>query len=326
MKKIPTVVISLGSDRLKPLLTQLEECNELFVHVQKGVIGEYALSNSRLIDGKAFKSLNQREITAGEAGCALAHFLVYQKIVEQAWKWTLVLEDNARLLPGAQREILILLEALQSSDRFNRLPILVHLNLSEARIVARRISICNSFEIYEPLTILRTSKAYLISDLAAKIALKDSLPLKDVADWPHWIHEIKFLACIKDLVYVDRSYSSEIELRPTPRVEVQTLYRRVWKAMLFTFGIEALRYRRSTGLSDYFLWVIMDRIHRVAAIFIGTPDQDNVNVILVKNFILRYLKSVALHHYKATIKRHHLKKVPTQEVLSQDDLTNLVGN
>ena len=325
MEKIPTVVISLSPERLKPLMSQLEGCPALLVHIQKGFIGKKVIDNSKLIDRTAFKFLNGREMTSGEAGCALAHFSVYQKIFEHEWKWTLVLEDNARLLPGAQREILMLLEALQSSDSFNRLPILIHLNLNEARIVARRIRICNSFEIYEPLTILRTTKAYLINDLAAKIALKDGLPLKDVADWPHWIHGVKFLASIKDSVYVDRSFPSEIELRLTPRAVVQKLHRRILSAMLFISGIEALRYRRNTGLLDYFLWVIMDRIHRVAAIFFGRQDQDNTNVILVENSILRHLKSVALHHYRAAIKRRHLGKGPIQEMLSQTDITNLVG-
>ena len=322
---IPTVVISLSPERLKPLMSQLEGCPALLVHVQKGFIGKQVIDNSKLIDRTAFEFLNGREMTSGEAGCALAHFSVYQKIFEHEWKWTLVLEDNARLLPGAESQILMLIEAVESNQNLRGVPQLIHLNLNKARILARRISISDSFDIYEPLTILRIAKAYLINDFAAKIAVKDSLPLKDVADWPHWIHEIKFLASIKDAVYVDRSFPSEIGLRPTPRIAVQKPHRRIRTAILFIFGIEALRYRRNTGLLDYFLWVIMDRIYRVAAIFIGKPDQDNTNVILVENSILRHLKSFALHHYEAAMKRRYLEKGPAQEMLSQTDITNLVG-
>ena len=322
---IPTLVISLSPTRLKPLVTQLEECPALIVHIQKGVIGDQAIDNLKLIDRRVFEFLNGREMTAGEAGCALAHFLIYQKVVEHEWKWTLVLEDNARLLPGAESQILVLIEALERTKNLRGVPVLVHLNLDKAKIIAKKTVISDSFEIYEPLTILRTTKAYLINGFAAKVALTEGLPLKDVADWPHWIHEIRFFATLNDSVYVDRSFPTEIGLRSTSREVSKKLHKRIGTALLFVFGIEALRYRRNTGLLDYFLWIVMDRIYRLAAMFIGRPDQDNANVILVENSILQHLKSVALHHYKAAIKRRHLEKGPTQETLSQNDINNLVG-
>ena len=119
---IPTVVISLSPERLKPLMSQLEGCPALLVHVQKGFIGKQVIDNSKLIDRTAFEFLNGREMTSGEAGCALAHFSVYQKIFEHEWKWTLVLEDNARLLPGAESQILMLIEAVESNENLRGVP------------------------------------------------------------------------------------------------------------------------------------------------------------------------------------------------------------
>ena len=314
----------MSSARLHPLMQQLENSQIFQVHIQEGIVGSKIIDNPRLINRQVFKFLNGREMTPGEAGAALAHFLVYLKIYQQQWPWTLVLEDNARLLPGAERKIAELVGTLRSLQNLTSQPMLIHLNLNNARMIARKSNIQEKINLYEALTILRTSKAYLINYDAAVIALRDGLPLLDEPDWPHWIHEVKFLVTPNDQVTVDRSFPSEIGKRPTPAIARERTSSRIKTAILFCLGIEGIRYKVRTGLQDYFLWVVFDRIYRVAARFYGKAELEHPSVVLLEVPSIQLFRRCLVGRYVRKRRILRSKQDNTFRFLSYDEVTSMI--
>jgi hypothetical protein len=289
------IVISLTEARRRPLMEQLALLPTFVCHLQPGVRGSEIWEDESIIDSKSFEYINDRPMTSGEAGAAYSHFLVYKSIVENNWPWALVLEDNARLLDGADNYLNSLISAIDSNPSHSDTPILVHLNHENAKFISCRISVSTDIDAYQPFTILRTSKAYLINFSAAQIAVNDGLPLKDLTDWPHWIHGIKFLVSIQDWVVVDRSGGSEIGIRPKARRDRkmhiwQKGYRKFSTFFKFVVGLEALSYRKNTGLNDYFAWIVMDRFFRLCEKLMGKPDTDNSTVVILDYSQLRVIK------------------------------------
>ena len=290
-----TIVISITEARRRPLMKQIEQLPMLTAHLLPGVRGSEIWENESIIDPKSFEYINDRSITSGEAGAAYAHFRVYEMIIQNDWPWALVLEDNSRLLDGADDYLNNLTKALDSDPAYSRLPILVHLNHENVKFISSRNSLSTGMEVYEPFTILRTSKAYLINLAAAHIAVTDGLPLKDLPDWPHWIHCVKFLVSIKDQVWIDRTGGSEIGIRPKARRDraMSARQRNLKKCktlMNFLTGLEAYNYRKNTGLNDYYAWIVMDRFFRLCGKFLGKADIDNSAVVLLDSSLLKAIK------------------------------------
>lgn len=276
-------------------MEQLEKLPRLVPHLQPGVLGSQIWKNESIIDANCFEYINGRPITSGEAGTAYAHFTVYNLIVLSGWNWALVLEDNARLRDGADDYIKNLIDSIEHDKNFAYCPIVVHLNHENAKFISSRIVFNSGMQVYEPFTLLRTTKAYLINLSAAKIALSDGLPLKDVADWPHWIHNVKFFASVQDLVEIDRSSGSEIGARPKGKYDIEIKYkskifRKAQTLVSFLIGLEALNYRRKTGLNDYFAWIVMDRFFRLNGKWLGKPDLENSSVLILQARIFKIIR------------------------------------
>lgn len=290
-----TIVISLTEARRRPLIEQLKKSPNLVTHLQHGVLGSEIWKNESIIDAASFEYINDRPMTSGEAGAAYAHFLVYQSIVKNNWPWALIFEDNARILIGTEDYVLTLIDGIATHPKYSSSPVLIHLNHENAKFVSSRIVLNNGMEIYEPFTILRTSKAYLMNLSAARIAVLDGLPLKDLPDWPHWIHSVKYLVSIKDLVVIDRSGGSEIGIRPQARRDriMWVWQKRFLKCLTlfkFVFGLEAINYRKKTGLNDYVAWIVMDRFFRICGKWMGKLDIDNSRVVIIESRFIQMLK------------------------------------
>lgn len=277
-------------------MEQLEKIPMLVPHLQPGVIGSQIWENETLIDANCFEFINGRPITSGEAGAAYAHFIVYNSIVQSGWTWALVLEDNTRLRDGAGDYIMRLIGSIEVDTNFATSPVLVHLNHENVKFISSRVVLSSGMQVYEPFTLLRTTKAYLINMSAARIALTDGLPLKDVADWPHWIHNVNFFVSIKDLVEIDRSGGSEIGARPKGRYEIadnsnSRKLRKVLTLVSFFLGFEAINYRRKTGLNDYFAWIVMDRFFRLSGKWLGKQDVDNSSVLILEASVFKVFRN-----------------------------------
>lgn len=295
MSSLPIIIISQTESRRKPLEDSLMDLEGFEVHIQQGVLGKDVISNRDIVDLDAFRFLNNREMLPGEAGCAVAHHRAYEKFLKFNSEWSLILEDNSRVFP---RELLMLPSLVAELNNFHELegePVIVHLFLNNATLIGKRIKLKEDLELYEAFTVLRLAKAYLINKQAASLAVKHGLPIKDVADWPHWVSEVRFLVQIRDLVCIDRDLPSEIGTR----IDMTSIRRKFFVTRMllkfraiarFIFCIEAVSYRRKTGMKDYFVWIVCDRIYRFLARILGVRDRDNPNVILLEGLLVNTIR------------------------------------
>ena len=219
------------------------------------------------------------------------------------------LEDNSRVLP---KELLMLPNLITKLDNFHEMqgkPVIVRLFLNNATFIGKRIKLDEGTELYETFTVLRLTKAYLINRQAASFAIKHDLPIKDVADWPHWVSKVRFLVRIRDLVCIDRDLPSEIGAR----IDMTSIRRKHFVTRMlvkfrtitrFFFCIEAFVYRRKTGIKAYFVWIVCDRIYCFFARIFGVRDRDNPNVILLQG---RLVNAIRIATTPRSIKSYRFK-------------------
>ena len=297
MNQIPILIISQNSARRRELVESLKVFSEFRVQIQTGVSGESVLNDSEIIDLNSFHYLNGRKMLAGEAGCAVAHFQAYRRIVEMDSKWVLILEDNSRINPVALAKIPTMLSRLDSIKETGKIPIIIHLFMNNAHFIGKKIYADQKFFLYESLTILRLAKAYLINREAALMAIRAGLPIKDVADWPHWVLKTKFLVYPHDVVHIDSAFQSEIDPLNVrhdkkgiePVTKTAKIVKKIRVIVKYACGYEAIEYRKMTGLNDYFQWKVRDRALRYASKLLGRKDPLNPNVVILTVPILEKL-------------------------------------
>ena len=286
MLTLPTFLISQSESRRAPLMDSLIDSKKFEIILFKGVPGRTVASNPKIIDVKVFEYLNKRKPQSGEVGCAYSHHLIYQQIVDKGLDWSLVLEDDSRLVESQTSYLFSIISEILENQEFSFLPKIIHLKLENRPLIARNFILPSGQRLYKSLILLRESNAYLINYQAAKSAITHGLPLRDVADWPHWISEIDQLALDRDIFSVDRTTPSEIGLRPNEEISegkpIASSYVSKLKVILKAMsGIEAIEYRRRTKLKDYFKWVMKNRIYRILAAIFGRSDFINNNVIIL---------------------------------------------
>jgi len=304
MNQIPILIISQNSARRRELVESLKVFSEFRVQIQAGVSGESVLNNPGIIDLNSFHYLNGRDMLAGEAGCAVAHFQAYRRIIEMDSKWVLILEDNSRVNAAVLAKIPTMLSRLDSIKKTEKIPIIIHLFMNNNHFVGKKIYADQKFFLYESLTVLRLAKAYLINREAALMGIRAGLPIKDVADWPHWVLKTKFLVYPYDVVHIDSAFQSEIDplnvRHDKKRIVSMTKTTKILKKILvivkYLCGYEAIEYRKMTGLNDYFQWKVRDRALRYASKLLGHADPLNPNVVL--------LNVPVLEKFLAKLKKH----------------------
>ena len=281
---LPVLIISSSKVRQGDLINSLGGFDWVESLVIDGVDAKHLLKIPDIYDFKAFEYLNKRPILVGELGCALAHLNAYKKIVENSWDWALVLEDNARIFDSEFDVLPGIIQGLSKNEKlFKHSGKIIYLRPGTSKFVASKFELNSEEHLYLLKTVLRETKGYLINQSAARIAVDQGLPIKDVADWPHWLHRIDFLVTTKDLIWVDRSHGTEIGIRPTYQ-EISGFKKsfRIIRLLKFISGYEYFNNRLNTGLKDYFFRLIRPRIIRIQDRFNSYSDPLRPTVTMLK--------------------------------------------
>jgi hypothetical protein len=290
---LPVLIISSSKMRQEDLINSLGRFDWVESLVIDGVDAKHLFKIPDIYDFKAFEYLNKRPVLVGELGCALAHLNAYKKIVENSWEWALVLEDNARIFDSEFEVLPGIIQGFSKNESlFKHSGKIIYLRPGMSKFVASKFELNSEEHFYLLKTVLRETKGYLINQSAAKIAVDQGLPIKDVADWPHWLHRIDFLVTTKDLIWVDRSHGTEIGIRPTYE-EISGFKKsfRIIRLLKFISGYEYFNYRRNTGLKDYFFWFIRPRLIRIQVRFNSYSDPLRPTVTILKTALAIRLRS-----------------------------------
>ena len=283
---MPTFIISMSDDRAKPLVSGLKMAKFVNVEVIPGILGQNVFKNVEIFDHKAFEFLNGRSPLAGEVGCAYTHYSIYERIIKQGHEWSLILEDDSRIAKQGLFKLETLIRSLYLDKRLSTEPCVIHLKLENRPLIAKKFAIPDDIKAYECLTVLREANAYLININAARMAVSEGLPLRDVADWPHWISRVLFLAVSEDIFSVDRNLESEIGTRLDMYKQKNlsgvnlALYKILVALRIFT-GYEYYLYTKNTRLNDYYYWNIRYRLLKATSRILGRRDPQNSNVYLI---------------------------------------------
>ena len=172
-------------DRRLSIQTQMSRLNLSFEFVV-GVLGKTIPNNELEVicnKRKTFRNLC-RNLTKAEIGCAMSHISAYKEIVDKNIPCALILEDDV-ILPDSLPDILCQIEKQVESQK----PDLIL--LSEATINDEQNA---SFypDIY-PFKSGRYASSYIITNLSAKILIKNLYPINNVADDWEYIKRNKTL-------------------------------------------------------------------------------------------------------------------------------------
>jgi hypothetical protein len=292
--KFPAIVISLSGSRRELLMQDLATVDGLEVTVLNGFDGRANRSNDHLVNQIAFRQLNDRSMLPGEIGCAISHHMAYLLARRSEWEWVLILEDNVRINAINARTLAKLLNWLSSTNQLDPKPTLIHLLPNQSPILGRNIATSAPVELFESLDVLRLAKGYLMNQSCLALAADRTLPITDVADWPHWITKVKFLVTLVNLVSIDTQLNSEIGFRPVQKYQgIKHPFKRIlFRARNFfkmILGIEYIIYRRNTKLNDYFQWIIINRFSRYFYAVLGRPILKNHNFREMPTLMIRVL-------------------------------------
>jgi glycosyl transferase family 25 len=182
---IHTFIISLpkDADRREYLGRQLTRLNVPF-SILDAVHGK-SLSQAELetvYDRKRALRLFNRELSAGEIGCALSHVAIYRKMVEENMPHALVLEDDAHVLDQDLAATLSTLARVYPE----RKRVAVMLNHVKRYDANKKTPIDDGRCVYDAYRGVCTH-GYFITRAAAEVLLKNLFPVYVVADkWEYF--------------------------------------------------------------------------------------------------------------------------------------------
>ncbi len=207
-RQVRVLIISGDKSRRDQLEKSLKNKPEISIEIIPSVDG-YGLSrSSHIYSPRAFEWINKRPAVQGEIGCYLAHQNSYKTILENKWDWCLILEDNARIEEEKFVSLMGILQSLVTNRQLSVTPTVLHLIPIDGPIyVSERTDLHGVFHC---LSIPRRTKAYFMNYAAAAVAINEGLPMKDVADWPHWIRKVNFLVSHEKYFTIDQSIKSVI--------------------------------------------------------------------------------------------------------------------
>lgn len=179
---ILTLIIGLErSYRGAPLTEQLEAIG---VHYERspGVEGTFQGRNVReFTDDSIAAALFGRALTTGEVGCALAHRVAYQRLLDSTAEWALVFEDDARVVrPADMAAIYSRFEGLGAYGR----PAIFALYGRQVTAQPSEAGTIGGVKIRELIRPPMTATGYFINRAAAQHILDTGIPLRNPADWP----------------------------------------------------------------------------------------------------------------------------------------------
>lgn len=262
-----TLIIGLERNyRGAPLGEQLAEI---------GVAHEWSPGVEGSLDGKSVKEYTQepaaaalfgRALTVGEIGCALAHRVAYQRLLDSDAEWALVFEDDARIV--RPDEMAMLFARFEALEPYGSPAIFVLYGRQVTAYPDSGVTV-GSTRVHELLRPPMTTTGYFINRAAAQHILDTGLPLRNPADWPVSVAgKVQFAAAwpwpaIPDEVEV----ASSIGQRDTKdrRGAAKSLNRLL--SLMYVKWFRKRSYYRSFG--EYHEWEIR---RRVVAAVLGTGD------------------------------------------------------
>ena len=174
--------------RSKNLETKLTELGLKF-QVSPGVVPNKVDFQAGLLHSASiFKLLNQRAASIGEVGCALAHRVAMNTLLNSNHKFGIIFEDDAEVISEFDFDFL---SDLLDSDR----PIIVALGWIPGIAVSRNPQIIDNEELIELITPPTCTFAYSINRSAAKLMIGSNEKITDLADWPiYMLNKVHFYA------------------------------------------------------------------------------------------------------------------------------------
>ncbi|MFB7843170.1 glycosyltransferase family 25 protein [Microbacterium sp. NPDC056052] len=260
---MPVLTMIIGLERNfrgAPLEGQLKEIGVAAERVAGVEVEFNGLPVTRYADSAAVSVLYGRPLREAEIGCALAHRVCYQRLIDSPEEWALVFEDDARIArPAAVSDIVNRLGALAP---FNTPAVLM---LYGRQMVGdpRYHSQIGVADIHELMRTPMTATSYFINRAAARHFLSTGLPLRNPADWPVSAErEVRFAAAYPWPVIPDEvDAPSSIGSRGGGRNALARVGNRV-ESTLYVKWLRRRHHYRS--LTEYHDWEIRRRIVHLA--------------------------------------------------------------
>ena len=207
-RQIPVFVLTLetAQSRRAPLLAQLRKLgleHELFF----GVDGRTGLPSQYepLIDRSARVNNIRRPMTDGEYACALSHLFIHRQIVARGLPEAIILEDDAII--GSYVADLACGTIPMAGD----LMLLDHQGGFFRRWGKKQVT--KELTAYRISTAPDLTTGYVITRRAAERFLRDSFPVRYLADWPCRIDKMKSYAIHPRIVSHPDQQEGPSELR-----------------------------------------------------------------------------------------------------------------
>ncbi|GHU75172.1 hypothetical protein FACS189461_0910 [Spirochaetia bacterium] len=168
---------------------------------------------ARYSDSNKAKKYLKRELTKGEIGCALSHFLIYKKIIDEHIDHAIILEDDAQLTD----DFPLVIEALHKVKTHNYIIKLENPNSGrESRESVytpwRQMRLTPGYKIVYPLSFISLATGYYIDNEAAQTLLHKSEKIFLAADdWEYWRQFIELRILDNAVVCSQNSFLSAIE-------------------------------------------------------------------------------------------------------------------
>jgi hypothetical protein len=253
---IPVIVISVNPERFKLFLQNNSWAKRVNLVKVDGIHPISTQGTPDLVDLNAFEYIHRRTMLPGELGCVLSHYLCYLRIIEDRVPWSLILEDNAVI---SEVDFLLIVSYFNSLESIHsKYPILLLFPQEFARrgfpsrLVAER-----KLRLKRSIVIPRIAKGYIVNFALAELAASNTFPIRDVADWPQWIHRCRVYATPANLLTIDRILGTDIGFRQT--LQKPEIFSRFLAILKMVTMIEYILYIRNTGRNDYLKHIVINR-------------------------------------------------------------------
>lgn len=173
---IPIIVLNLerDTDRLKHIKEQLDTLELPYLRFSATDKLSLTEKDRKLYSQRLALLSCTRELSDGEIACALSHIRIWQGIVEMKQPFTLILEDDAVLMPEIKEVLLALQEIPDNYD-------LINFNTTK-----KQTPFGDYITSQHQLTALKgtanMTSAYLLTFEGAKKLLDKALPIRMPAD------------------------------------------------------------------------------------------------------------------------------------------------
>jgi len=210
--KLSNTVYVLGLERNFRGTELVNTLKEYFTDI-KVFLGfdAYTASQSEVhnfLDFKQIRFLMHRDISLGEAGCAISHKLIYEEIVLKKTSSALILEDDS-IITDIKKLISIM-------DEFNQLLV----SKPKSPIALQLGSLYFKYSHNNDKSILKKALfpsygtyGYVISQSAAVVLTKNSVKISSTADWPIRALELDWYRSCQPIIHVQIDNSTILKDR-----------------------------------------------------------------------------------------------------------------